>query len=74
MAANFGGYQRKSENLPYFQMTTIKGQGCWRFVLNSSFLNTPWFLLTQISIYDNFGPKLVYFRIFLKDTLQNWQL
>ena len=60
-------------NYSYFQITTIKGQVCWRFVLNSSFLNPPWFLLKPLSIYGNFGPKLVNFRI-KKNTLQNWQL
>ena len=44
-------------NYSYFQMTTVKGQGCWRFVLNSSFWIQPWFLLKPLLIYGNFGPK-----------------
>ena len=31
-------------------------------------------MVFTISIYGNFCPKLVNFRSFLKDTLQNWQL
>ena len=49
-------------NYSYFQMTTVKGQRCWRFVLNSSFLNPPLYLLKPLSIYGNFGPKWRHFK------------
>ena len=42
-------------NYSHFQMTTVKGQECWRFVLNCSFSKPPWFLLKPLLIYGNFG-------------------
>ena len=52
-------------NLIILLLIKTQGQGCWSFVLNSSFCNPPWLSLKPLSIYGNVGPKLVNFRIFL---------
>ena len=77
LLGHLGGQKKWSDgffNYSYFQMTTTKGQGRWRFFLNSSFCNPLWFLLKPLSIYGNFGPKLVNFRLKKQKNIQNWQL